>query len=109
MKKQNKIYLPLKEQGIKKAWDKAAVFRTNYGGLRMVVYYSNKPFECWALDDAFDVKDIRLTLDCMLDYYGKLALKDRVTSKRLANFFLKNEAEEKVVTYKRGGVLLSEV
>lgn len=113
MKKQNKIYLPLKEQGIKKAWDKVAIFRakkdTGYKCLQMVVYWQGKPFAYWAVEDAFDVKDLKITLDCMLDYYGSLALNNRVSSKRITKYFIDYDVKEKVVTYKRGGVLSPEV
>lgn len=113
MKKQNKIYLPLEKQGIKKAWDKAVIFRTKensvYTCFQMVVYWQNKPFAYWSVEDAFDVRDIRLTLFCMLEYYGRLPLNNRVTSKRITKYFLDFDAAEKVVSYKRGGVLIPEV
>ena len=113
MKKQNKIYLPLKEQGIKKAWDKAVIFRakkyTGYKCLQMVVYWQNKPFAYWFVEDAFDIKDIKLTLACMLDYYCSLSLDNRVSSKRITKYFIDYDAKEKVATYKRGGVLFPEV
>ena len=113
MKKQNKIYLPLKEQGIKKAWDKAVIFRakkyTGYKCLQMVVYWQNKPFAYWVVEDAFDIKDLKLSLACMLDYYCSLSLDNRVSSKRLTKYFIYCEAKEKVATYKRGGVLFPEV
>lgn len=113
MKKQNKIYLPLKEQGIKKAWDKVAIFRekedTGYSDFQMVVYYKNKPFAYWVVEDAFDIKDLKLTLACMLDYYGVLSLNGRVNSKRITKYFIDYDAKEKVATYKRGGGLFPEV
>ena len=115
MKKQNKIYLPLKEQGIKKAWDKVAIFRTKEdtgykGGLQMVVYWQNKPFCYWPVEDAFDINDLKLTLYCMLDYYGTLALNNRVNSKRITKPFVEFYTAEKVASYnKRGGVLFPEV
>ena len=114
MKKQNKIYLPLKEQGIKKAWDKVAIFRpkedTGYkGSLQMVVYWQGKPFAFWPVEDAFNVQDIKLTLYCMLDFYGTLALNNRTNSKRIAKYFIDYDAKEKVATYKRGGFLFPEV
>ena len=113
MKKQNKIYLPLKEQGIKKAWDKVAIFRTKeytgYKCLQMVVYWQGKPFAYWAVEDAFDINDLKLTLACMLDYYCSLSLDNRVNSKRITKYFIERRAKEKVTTYKRGGVLFPEV
>lgn len=109
MKKQNKIYLPLKEQGIKKAWDKVAIFRTKvdtgYKCLQMVVYWQNKPFAYWAVEDAFDINDLKLTLSCMLDYYGTLALNNRTNSKRITKYLIENDVKGKVITYTRGGVL----
>lgn len=114
MKKQNKIYLPLKEQGVKKAWDKVAIFRTKEdtgykGSLQMVVYWQGKPFCYWSVKDAFDINDIKLTLYCMLDYYGRLKLNNRVNSKRITKYFVEYYAKEKVASYKRGGVLFPEV
>lgn len=113
MKKQNKIYLPLKEQGIKKAWDKVAIFRTKeytgYQSLQMVVYWQGKPFAYWVVEDAFDINALKLTLSCMLDYYGVLPLNGRVNSKRSTKYFIDYDAKEKVATYKRGGVLFPEV
>lgn len=113
MKKQNKIYLPLKEQGIKKAWDKVAIFRTKedtgYKCLQMVVYWQGKPFAYWAVEDAFDINDLKLTLACILYYYGSLPLNNRVNSKRITKYFIERSAKEKVTTYKRGGVLFPEV
>lgn len=114
MKKQDKIYLPLKEQGIKKTWDKVAIFRTKEdtgykGGLQMVVYWQNKPFAYWPVEDAFDVQGIKSTLYCMLDYYGTLALNNRTNSKRITKYFVEFDTAQKVVSYKRGGVLFPEV
>lgn len=113
MKNQNKIYLPLKEQGIRKAWDKVAIFRTKedtgYKCMQMVVYWQGKPFAYWVVEDAFDIKDLKLSLACMLDYYCSLSLDNRVSSKRLTKYFIERSAKEKVTTYKRGGVLFPEV
>lgn len=114
MKKQNKTYLPLKEQGIKKAWDKVAIFRTkedsgHKGNLQMVVYWQGKPFAYWHVKDAFNVQDIKLTLYCMLEFYGTLALNYRTNSKRITKYFVKFNAAEKVASYIRGGVLFPEV
>lgn len=113
MKNQNKIYLPLKEQGIRKAWDKVAIFRTKedtgYKCMQMVVYWQGKPFAYWVVEDAFDINDLKFTLACMLDYYGTLALNNRTNSKRIAKYFVEFDAAQKVVSYKRGGVLFPEV
>lgn len=114
MKKQNKIYLSLKEQGIKKAWDKVDIFRTKEdtgykGDLQMVVYWQNKPFCYWSVKDAFDINDLKLTLYCMLEYYGTLALNNRTNSKRITKYFVEFDTAEKVASYKRGGVLFPEV
>ena len=113
MKKQNKIYFPLKEQGIKKAWDKVAIFRTKEGSgftyLQMVVYWQGTPFAYWCVKDAFDINDIKVTLSNVLYYYGTLPLNNRVISKRITKYFVEVEAAEKVVSYKRGGVLFPEV
>lgn len=114
MKKKNKIYLPLEQQGIKKAWDKAVIFSTKedtgYNGeLQMVVYWQNKPFEYWPVEDAFNLKGIRRHLYCMLEHYGKMEINSRVISKKITKYFLEFEAAEKVVSYKRGGVLIPEV
>jgi hypothetical protein len=114
MKKQNKIYLPLKEQGIKKAWDKVAIFRTKEdsgykGSLQMVVCWQGKPFCYWSVKNAYDINDIELTLSCMLDYYGSLALNSRTNSKRITKYLIENDVKVKVITYTCGGVLIPEV
>jgi hypothetical protein len=110
MKKQNKIYLPLKEQGIKKAWDKVSIFRTKEdtgykGGLQMVVYWQGKPFCYFSVKNAYDINDIKLTLSCMLEYYETLPLNYRKNSKRITKYFIENEVKGKVITYTCGGVL----
>jgi hypothetical protein len=113
MKKQNKIYLPLKDQGIKKAWDKVAIFSakkdTGHSGCQMVVYWQNKPFCYWSVKDATDMKDLKLTLYCMLDYYSVLSINGRRESKRITKYFIERRAKDKVATYKRGGVLFPEL
>lgn len=106
MKKQNKNYLSLAEQGITKAWDKAVIFterRTEK--FTMVVYYQNKPFYYWCVEDAFDVADLKLSLYCMLELYNKATLNKRKVKKWLARNFVSFEADKRVVTYRRGGVL----
>jgi hypothetical protein len=110
MKKQNKIYLPLKEQGIKKAWDKAVIFKQKETGkLKMVVYNQNKPFYYWFVDDAFDVSALRCSLACMLDVYNTASLNERRLKKWHARNFVLSEAGERVSTYRIGGVLSPEV
>lgn len=109
MKKQNKTYLPLKKQGIKKAWDKVAIFRTkeNTGFiyLQMVVYWQGTPFAYWPVKNAYDINDIKFRLSCMLDDYGSRTLNSRATSKRITKYLIENEVKGKVITYTRGGVL----
>lgn len=106
MKKQNNNYISLAEQGITKAWDKAVIFKERATEeLCMVVYYANKPFYYWRVKDAFDVADLRFTLDCMLSVYNTASLNNRKVKKWLARYFLSSEAGERVVTYRRGGVL----
>lgn len=106
MKKQNKNYLSLAEQGIKKAWDKAVIFRERRTEkLQMVVYCKNKPFYYWRVKDAFDVDDLKISLACMLDLYNTATLNNRKVKKWLSRWFISREAGERVVTYRRGGVL----
>ena len=106
MKKQNKNYLSLAEQGITKAWDKAVIFKEKETEkLTMVVYYENKPFYYWRVKDAFDVADLKFRLDCMLDLYNTASLNNRKIKNWLARYFVSCEAGERVVTYRRGGVL----
>jgi hypothetical protein len=109
MKKQNKIYLPLKEQGIKKAWDKVAIFRpkedTGCKCLQMVVYLHGKPFAYWPVENAYDVQNLKLSLSNMLEFYGTLPLNYRRNSKRITKYFIENDVKCKVITYTCGGVL----
>lgn len=113
MRKQNKTSLPLKEQGIKKAWDKVSIFRakeyTGFINLQMVVYWQGKPLIYWPVEDAFDINELKLSLSCMLDYYGSLKLNNRANSKRITKWFIDYDVKEKVASYKRGGVLFPEV
>ena len=104
MKKQNKTYLPLDKQGIKKSWDKIVIFNY-YNGLKMVVYYQNKPFYFWYVEDAFDVEAVRRSLICMLETYNSATLNQRKIKKSIARYFVRFEAGERVATYRRGGVL----
>lgn len=110
MKKKSKTYNSLADQGIKKAWDKLSIFKPNIDSghteLQMVVYYAGKPFAYWCVEDAFDVEDIKLSLYCMLDYYESINHNYRVISKRITRYFLKYCVFEKLITYKRGGVLM---
>lgn len=106
MKKQNKNYLSLAEQGITKAWDKAVIFterRTEK--LQMVVYYANKPFYYWPVKDAFDVDELKTKLDTILYIYNTSTLNQRKIKKAITRIFVSCEADERVVTYRRGGVL----
>ena len=106
MKKQNKNYLSLAEQGIKKAWNKVVIFterRTER--LQMVVYYANKPFYYWTVKDAFDVDELKTKLDTMLYVYNTSTLNQRKLKRWIARYFVSWEADERVVTYRRGGVL----
>ena len=106
MKKQNKIYLSLYEQGIKKAWDKIVIFKEGAKeNLKMVVYYKNKPFYFWYVEDGFDVTALRISLNCMLDSYNSATLNMRKVKKDIARYFVRYDAGERVATYKRGGVL----
>ena len=105
MKKKNKNYLSLAEQGITKAWDKAVIYKEKETEkLYMVVYYKNKPFYYWSVYDAFDVGALTFALACMLDLYNTATLNQRKVKKCITRFFLR-EAGERVVTYRRGGVL----
>ena len=100
MKKQNKTYLSLDEQGIKKAWDKIVIFKY-YNGLKMVVYYKNKPFYFWYVEDRFDVEALRISLVCMLESYNSVTLNMRKVKKSIARYFVRFDAGERVATYKR--------
>ena len=105
MKKQNKNYLSLAEQGITKAWDKAVIFKKRgTEDLMMVVYYQNKPFYYWSVEDAFDVGALKSSLDCMLYLYNTATINQRKVKKIITRYFLR-DAGERVVTYRRGGVL----
>lgn len=108
MKKKNKNYLSLAEQGITKAWDKAVIFterRTEK--MQMVVYYANKPFYYWPVKDAFDVDELKTKLDTMLYVYNTSTLNQRKLKRWIARYFVSWEADERVVTYRRGGVLFT--
>lgn len=108
MKKHNKNYLSLAEQGITKAWDKAVIFKEKETEkLCMVVYYASKPFYYWRAKDAFDVADLKFKLACMLDVYNTASLNNRKTKKWLARYFVKSEAGERVATYRRGDLFSS--
>ena len=102
MKKKNKNYLSLAEQGIKKAWDKAVIFKGYTEKLQMVVYYANKPFYYWPVNNAFDVDALKFSLSSMLYLYNTSTLNERKVKKQITRYFL-SEAVERVVTYRRGG------
>lgn len=106
MKNQNKIYLPLKDQGIKKAWDKAVIVRsTATNNLQMVVYWQNKPFGTWVVNNDLEKKDIELSLYCMLDYYEGCNIEERKHCKISASVFLGRFAGEKIKTFIRGDIV----
>ena len=106
MKKKNINYGSLKERGIRKAWDKVVCYTSKDSiNFQMVVYYNNKPFIHWVVEDPFNIEDVKLSLSCALKYYSEIKLKNRKTNKHLANYFIQYEKAEKVVTYRNGGVL----
>lgn len=106
MKKHNKNYLSLAEQGIKKAWDKAVIFKGYTEKLQMVVYYANKPFYYWPVNDAFDVDGLKFSLSSMLYLYNTATLNERKVKKQITRYFV-SEAGERVITYKRGDLFSS--
>ena len=106
MKKKNINYGSLAERGIRKAWDKIVCYTSKYCiYCQMIVYYNNKPFIHWVVDDPFNIDNVKLSLFAALEYYSELQLKNRKTSKHLAKFFIQYYKYEKVVTYRHGGVL----
>lgn len=107
MKKQNKTYLSLAEQGISKAWDKIVIFKDRRTEkMQMVVYYADKPFYYWPVKDAFDVDSLKLSLSSMLYLYTTATLNDRKMKKRITRYFL-SEVGERVATYRRGDIFSS--
>lgn len=106
--KKNKNYLSLAEQGIKKAWDKAVIFKDKITGkMQIVVYYENKPFYYWPVNDAFNVDELKQKIYATLYLYNTSTHNERKLKKWLARYFIRYEAGERVVTYRRGGVLSS--
>lgn len=107
MKKKNINYGSLKERGIRKAWDKACVYAyaENENDFMLVLFYAGKPFESWHTKTPFDVEKIRISIASAIDYNSVVNERDRKVSKRLARHFVKNEAGERLVTYRNGGVL----
>lgn len=107
MKKKNINYGSLKERGIRKAWDKACVYayaeKENY--YTLVLFYAGKPFESWSVKEPFNVEEIRIRINASIWYYSESTASNRRISKRLARYFLKNLAGERLVTYRHGGVL----
>ena len=103
MKKQNKTYSALPKT---KAWDKVVLFKDadNESRCRMIAYYNNKPFYDWPVKDAFNVESLKFSLLVMLSTYSEYNLKHRKICKRIAKYYVAN-AGERVVTYRRGGVL----
>ena len=107
MKKHNKNYLSLAEQGITKAWDKVVIFKEKRSKkLQMVAYYANKPFYYWPVKNAFDVDALEWSLSSMLYLYSTATLNERKIKKRITRYFL-SDPVERVVTYRRGGNLSS--
>lgn len=107
MKKRNINYGSLKERGIKKAWDKACVYARadRENEFQIVLFYSGKPFIDWPTNDPFNVEKIRIKISTAIEYHGNVSQSSRRIDKRLARYFLRNEAGEKLVTYRNGGVL----
>lgn len=107
MKKHNKNYLSLAEQGINKAWDKAVIFKERRSKkLQMVAYYANKPFYYWPVNDAFDVDGLKFSLSSMLYLYNTATLNERKVKKQITRYFV-SEAGERVATYRRGDLFSS--
>ena len=107
MKKKNINYGSLAERGIRKAWDKVVCYTSKNDSIncQMVVYYNNKPFIHWVVDDPFNIERVKLSLSSALGFYSRNKLNNRKTSKYLANNFIQYAKAEKVVTYRNGGVL----
>ena len=106
MKKKNKNYLSLAEQGITKAWDKAVIFKERRSEkLQMVVYYANKPFYYWPVKNAFDVDALKLSLSSVLYVYNTSTLNERKLKKSVTSYFVSCDVGERVITYRRGGDL----
>lgn len=105
MKIQNKTYLPLKDQGIKKAWSKVVIFKSKATDhFQMVIYWQNKPFAYWAVKKELDKEDLELSLHCMLNYYEGCNMEERKNSKISTSVFLEGFAGEKIKTYRRGEI-----
>lgn len=104
MKKQNKTYSALPKT---KAWDKVVLFKDadNDSRCRMIAYYNNKPFYDWPVKDAFNVESLKFSLFVMLKSYSESDLNHRKICKHLVKFYVENCCGERVITYRRGGVL----
>lgn len=107
MKKQNINYGSLAQRGIRKAWDKACVYEnlSRKKKFRLVLYYAGKPFIDWITKEPFNIKEVKITISSAIGYHSEVSQSDRRVNKRLARHFVKNEAGEKLVTYRNGGVL----
>lgn len=107
MKKKNINYCSLAERGIRKAWDKACVYAyaENENYIRLVLFYAGKPFESWSVKEPFNIEKISSTINTAIGYYSESPASARRISKRLARYFIENEAGERLVTYRHGGVL----
>lgn len=110
MKKRNKNYLSLAEQGIHKAWDKAVIFKDRRTcQFQMVVYYRNKPFYYWPVKNASDIKNLRISLAVLLSCYGDANLNERKIKKCTARYFISCGSGERVISYRRGGDLFPSI
>ena len=110
MKNQNKIYLPLKKQGIKKAWNKAVIVKIpNDDYFQLVVFWQKKPFAYWGVKDITDIDRLRVSLYSMIDFYEHLDMAGRRNSKAITKYLLSKEFQ-KIESYKNAnGDLVKEV
>lgn len=107
MKKKNINYGSLAERGIRKAWDKACVYAyaENENEFLLVLFYAGNPFEYWVVKEPFNIEKISISINTAIGYYSESPASARRISKRLARYYLKNKAGERLVTYRHGGVL----
>lgn len=103
MKKQNKTYLPLKNLGIYKAFDKCIVCdcKNDPRYYNIVLFYGNKPFAYWSIVKSnYDLDIINSAVDSCVKYYNWLDLNARRNSKRITKYFLDNFAGNVVKVFK---------
>lgn len=103
MKKQNKIYLPLKKLRIYKRFDKCVVYsdKNDPKYYQVVIFYANKPFAYWSIvKDNYDLTSLNVAVDCCIMYYNSLDLNARRNSKRIAKYFLDRSAGNVVKVYR---------